>query len=140
MIAEKQIHNSPGKRAIFVSSSILVLGIVGLVWYIMNFQNNLIETSALESAKLYSQALAEFRTIYTSKVVQKVNPHPDFEVTHDYEGKENAIPLPATLSMELGREIGKHLSGAETWLYCDYPFPWRKDSGGGLRGLGIAFT
>ncbi len=133
MIANKQIPNISDKRAIFVSSSILVLGIVGLLLYITNFQHNLIETSALESAKLYSQALAEFRTIYTAKVVQNVNSHPDFEVTHDYENKKNAIPLPATLSMELGKAIGRHLSGAETWLYSDYPFPWRREAGGGLR-------
>lgn len=133
MSAKKQISNIPVKRTVFASSSILVLGMVGLVWYIINFQDNLLQTSALESAKLYSQALAEFRTIYTAKVVQRVNPHPDFEVTHDYESKKNAIPLPATLSMELGKAIGKHLSGAETWLYSDYPFPWRRDAGGGLR-------
>ena len=64
MIANKQIPNISDKRAIFVSSSILVLGMVGLVWYIINFQDNLVQTSALESAKLYSQALAEFRTIF----------------------------------------------------------------------------
>ena len=133
MIAKKKIYDSHRKRAIIVSSSVIALGIVGLVSYIINFQNNLVETSALESAKLYSQALAEFRTIYTAKVVKKVNPHPDFEVTHDYESRKNAIPLPATLSMELGIAIGQHLSGAETWLYSEYPFPWRRDAGGGLR-------
>ena len=91
MIAKKQIPNIPGKRAIFTSSCILVLGIVVLVWYVINFQDNLVETAALESAKLYSQALAEFRTIYTAKVVQKVNSHPDFEITHDYEGLDHGI-------------------------------------------------
>ncbi len=48
--------NNLGKRAIFVSSFILVLGIVGLMWYIINFQNNLVEKYDLESAKLYYQA------------------------------------------------------------------------------------
>ena len=133
MIAKMQISKNPIKRVIFVLSSVLIFGLSVLVWYTINVQIKLVETSALESAKLYSQALAEFRTIYTSEVVQKVDPHPDFEVTHDYESRENAIPLPATLSMELGKEIGKHLSGAETWLYSEYPFPWRKNAGGGLR-------
>ena len=133
VIMKKQSHDNFGKRAVFVSSSILVFGIAGLVWYIITFQNNLVETSALESARLYSQAVAEFRTIYSAKVVQRVDLHPDFEVTHDYESKKNAIPLPATLSMELGQAIGRHFSGAETWLYSAYPFPWRRKSGGGLR-------
>jgi len=122
-----------GKKIILFPSLILVLSVIGLVWYIINFQRQLVETSALESAKLYSQALTEFRTIYTAKVVKVINPHPDIEVTHDYAAHKNAIPLPATLSMELGKQIGKHLSGAETWLYSQYPFPWRKKNDGGLR-------
>ena len=80
MIAKMQISKNPIKRVIFVLSSVLIFGLSVLVWYTINVQIKLVETSALESAKLYSQALAEFRTIYTSEVVQKVDPHPDFEV------------------------------------------------------------
>lgn len=111
--------------ATFFVGSIIVLAV-----FIVTLQTQLIESSALESAKLYSDALSEFRTIYTSKVVKRVKTHPDFEVTHDYDKKDYAIPLPATMSMELGRQIGEHLSGAETHLYSAYPFPWRVDSGG----------
>ncbi len=132
MATKKRIANS-FKKHIFISLLVVILSIVGLLWYIINLQNRLIETSALESAKLYSQALDEFRTLYTDNVVEKVNLHPDFEVTHNHKTKKNAIPLPATFSMELGKAIGKNLSGAETWLYSEYPFPWRRNTGGGLR-------
>ena len=83
---------------------------------------DLVKTAILENAKLSSQAIAEFRTLYTKNVVQKVK-DAGIEVTHDYHGKPNAIPLPATMSMELGKSMGQQLDGAETRLYSKYPFP-----------------
>jgi light-regulated signal transduction histidine kinase (bacteriophytochrome) len=38
------------------------------------------------------------------------------EITHDYEGKAGAIPLPATLSMELGERIAARGGGAGTGI------------------------
>ena len=131
MITKKETRDRAGRRPILVATAILVVAVAWLVWYTINFQNSLVETTALESAELYSHALTEFRMIYSAEVVQKVDSFPGFEITHDYQGKENAIPLPATLSMELGEKIGTHLSGAESWLYSEYPFPWRKNTATG---------
>ncbi len=44
--------------------------------------------------------------------------------------RTGAIPLPATLSLILGKHIGAHASGAQTRLYSAYPFPWRREEGG----------
>ena len=41
---------------------------------------------------------SEFRTLYTSEVVDTVMKH-GIEVTHDYATKEGAIPLPVTLTL-----------------------------------------
>lgn len=123
-------ESSYSTKTLALVASCFVLSIVVLAFFVVRLQTTLIEASALESAELYSDALSEFRTIYTAKVVKRVKKHPDFKVTHDYEGSEFAIPLPATLSMELGKEIGEHLSGAETHLYSAYPFPWRVATGG----------
>jgi signal transduction histidine kinase len=105
-------------------------GMLFLFWYVQDLQDKMLKTAALESARLYSDALKEFRTIYTSEVIEKIRAHPDIEVSHDYYLKENSIPLPATLSMKLGERIGLHLKGAETSLYSPYPFPWREKEGG----------
>jgi hypothetical protein len=59
-------------------------------------------------------------------VVNRVRPH-GVEVTHDYETKEGAIPLPVTFAMALGKSIGEKGSGAQPRLYSAYPFPWRED-------------
>ncbi|WP_218568962.1 ATP-binding protein [Pseudomonas sp. 2FE] len=113
----------------------LVLGfscaIAGVLWYTSSLQEELVQSSTRKNAQLYSLALADFRTLYTSEVVE-VARSSGLEVTHDYKGKPHAIPLPATLSMLLGKRLGEHISGAQTRLYSPYPFPWRA-AGGGLR-------
>jgi len=109
---------------------VFVAAIGGMVFFIVDMQKKLVETAALESAKLYSDALIEFRTLYTSKVVKRISKNSNFRITHNYHDDENSIPLPATMSMELGEKIGEHLSGAETHLYSPYPFQWRVNTGG----------
>ena len=74
-------------------------------WHASHLQANLVKTMSLGNAKLYSQALAEFRTLYTSEVVERVR-NQGIAITHDYKNQPAAIPLPATLSMELGKRIG----------------------------------
>ncbi len=98
-------------------------------WHISQLQSRLIESTAVKNARSFSDALTEFRTLYTSEVVTTAKQH-GLEITHDYATKENAIPLPATLSMLLGEKIGEHASGSKTMLYSPYPFPWRQETGG----------
>ena len=103
---------------------LFIFSAMAVLWQVYNLQNRLVRDSALDNALLYSQAIAEFRSLYTSEVVIAAKKQ-GIEVTHDYESKEGAIPLPATLSMKLGKNIGDSHSGAETRLYSAYPFPWR---------------
>ena len=118
-----------GIRTVVLFTSLLLIGLIGFFGYVTRLQTELVQSAALNSARLYSQALSEFRTLYTSEVVQRVNSQ-NVEVTHDYRLKEGAIPLPATLSIILGDRIGQHVAGAETRLYSPYPFPWRRKDGG----------
>ncbi len=99
------------------------------VWHVSQLQSQLIESTAIKNARLISNALTEFRTLYTSEVVKTAQQH-GIEITHDYATKEGAIPLPATLSMLLGERLGEHASGSKTMLYSPYPFPWRQKTGG----------
>ncbi len=117
------------ERTIFVLAVMFIIGLLVVLWYVARMQAALVTSATLQSAAVYSDALAEFRTLYTSEVVETVRKH-GIEVTHDYATREKAIPLPATLSMLLGEKIGAHRSGAKTRLYSAYPFPWRRDKGG----------
>ena len=114
------------RAIIFALLVLFVSGVVFTMWHLTRLQSQLNESSALEHAKLYSEAIAEFRTLYTQEVVETVKDR-GIVVTHDYKHREGAIPLPATLSMLLGRRIGDLGSGARTHLYSAYPFPWREE-------------
>ncbi len=86
-------------------------------------------TSALESAAQQSEILDQVNKFYTSNVVDRLQIK-DLEVTHDYLTKKNAIPLPATLTIELGRLISeRNKEGVQVRLYSDHPFRTRTDGG-----------
>lgn len=89
---------------------------------------NLNKSMAIENAALFSKTLSEFRTLYTSEVVSRVD-NSGIDVTHDYHVKEGAIPLPATLSIKLGKSIREKVPGADVRLFSDLPFSFRKDGG-----------
>ena len=114
-----------------IIAGLFIASIVAILVYVWQLQAKVVETSALNSAALYSQALSEFRTLYTSEVIARLKKQ-GIRISHDYINDKTTIPLPATLSMLLGEKIGTHHSGAKTFLYSAYPFPWR-DIKGGLK-------
>ena len=113
-------------RIILTLSLAFSIVLASMIWHVSELQSELVESTAIKTAELYSTALAQFRTLYTSEVVERASKH-GLEATHDYQSREKAIPLPATLSMMLGENIGQHTSGARSRLYSPYPFPWRKN-------------
>lgn len=118
------------RRTLVVLGVILVGVCIAGTLQVVALQEVMLRDAALANAELYSSALREFRTVYTSEVVERVKASADVRVTHDYVERSHAIPLPATLSILLGERIGRHLSGAETHLYSAHPFPWRAADGG----------
>lgn len=117
------------ERTLLVILILLLIGGAGFFWQLSNLSTQLVRTMALQNAGVVSRALTEFRTLYTSEVVDRVLPH-GIDATHDYAGRPKAIPLPATLSLLLGNRIGEGPdSKGKVRLYSAYPFPWRKDSG-----------
>jgi signal transduction histidine kinase len=92
------------------------------------FEEKTLETNAIEDSRLYSEAIATFRTIYSREVVAKVRSNSNIEVTHKYLNNPNAIPLPSTFSILMGEEISKKMKGGTVKLYSPFPFPWRKET------------
>jgi signal transduction histidine kinase len=116
------------ERTLLVLIIMFSTGVVIILWHVYRLQSNLIESVTLSNASLYAQALEEFRTLYTSEVAVRAQTN-GVEVTHDYDAKEGAIPLPATLSLLLGNRIAAQGTGGQPRLYSDYPFPWRQNGG-----------
>jgi serine/threonine protein kinase len=99
------------------------------LWELSRLSDRLVRTSALESAAQQSEMLDQVNKFYSSDVVDRLQIK-GVEVTHDYLNKKNAIPLPATLTIELGRLISeKNREGVQVRLYSDHPFKSRKDGG-----------
>ncbi|MFN0130668.1 MAG: response regulator [Verrucomicrobiales bacterium] len=118
----------PVEPTVLILACLLVLGIATQMWYLSRLQTRLVSAMATQGTAMQSQMLEELRTYYTAEVVERVRPA-GIDVTHDYKAKPGAIPLPATLTIELCGRIGMLGSGLSARLYSDYPFPWRKDGG-----------
>ncbi len=114
--------------AIVLVSGGFILGLLGMTAYVLHLEAKLVRSMAVRDALLYSKSLEEFRTLYTAEVVERVRGR-GVQVSHDYREHPGAIPLPATLSMLLGKRIFPPHAGSVR-LFSDYPFPWRAKTGG----------
>jgi adenylate cyclase len=62
-------------------------------------------------------------------VVERTKAH-HVPATHNYRNIDGAIPVPATLTIELGQTISSESEmGQQVRLYSNYPFKTRKDGG-----------
>lgn len=126
--AEKLRHwcrRNPLAASLLVAVSV---GSVAGLWHLSALSARLVRSSALDSAAQVSEMLVIVNEDY-SKIVDRLYPQ-KIEVTHDYVGKPKAIPLPATLTIDLGNHISqKSASGMRVRLYSDHPFRSRKDGG-----------
>jgi hypothetical protein len=114
-----------------LAASLLVAVCVGAIaglWHLSVLSAQLVRSSALDSAAQVSEMLVIVNEDY-SKIVDRLYPQ-KIEVTHDYAGKPQAIPTPATQMIDLGSHISqKSASGMRVRLYSDHPFRPRKDGG-----------
>jgi serine/threonine protein kinase len=99
------------------------------LWELSRLSENLVRSSALESAAQESELLDAVNKLYSDDVVERAKVK-GVPATHDYATREGAIPLPATLTIQLGRRLSeRNESGVQVRLYSDHPFKSRKDGG-----------
>ncbi len=116
-------------RAIILPITGLIILFSIIAWYVSKLQSELSYSAAIENARIVIESIATVRSLYTSEVVNRLSDS-DVEVSHNYRQHSGAIPLPATLSMKIGENIGHKVDGVSMRLYSKYPFPWRQESGG----------
>src|SRR6476661_9906268 len=98
----------------------LLAGLPVAVWLDLR---NLTETSLLRQARDLNSAVSSVRGYYASNVVGRVLASPgSTQVVHNYESVPGAIPIPATLSLELGRVISEQQQNITYRFVSDYPF------------------
>ncbi len=99
---------------------ILLLGLPIAVWLDIR---NLTEAALRRQATDLNSVITSVRTFYATNVVGRVLSNPgSTQVTHNYESIPGAIPIPATLSLELGRVIGEQQKNISYRFVSDYPF------------------
>ena len=100
----------------------------GVYWYMTRAAvGQAVETAAEEGRRLTGQ-LEEVRGYYAERVASVCRKR-GMDVTPDYAGKPNAVPLPATMVHELSDSLSHKEDGYTIRLYSHYPFPGRKDGG-----------
>jgi hypothetical protein len=109
-----------------VVTAVFVVGLVAGAVYTQQLKAELLRETAVDDVARYSEALREFRSLYSSEVVERAKSE-GLTITHDYQQIPGALPLPATLSMLLGTRLTER-SGGYVRLYSHYPFPHREGS------------
>jgi serine/threonine protein kinase len=99
------------------------------LWELSHLSAHLVRSSALESAAQQSEILNAVNTLYSDDVVERAKLK-GVEASHDYATRTGVIPLPATLTINLGKHISEQSeSGVQVRLYSDHPFRTRTDGG-----------
>ena len=93
-----------------------------------------LDLTGLADAALRRQAadvntlITSIRTYYANNVVGRILDHPgQTQIVHNYDAIPGAIPIPATLSLELGKVIGSQQHNISYRFVSDYPFKGRAE-------------
>jgi hypothetical protein len=116
------------KHPVLVLGLLLFTGMAVILWHLSRFSTQIKESVSLQDAQLYSDALSEFRSFYAKIIVTRAKAN-GVPVTSDYMDVPNALPIPATMSIDLSKELSQKGAGLRIRLYSDFPFPWRTDGG-----------
>jgi tRNA A-37 threonylcarbamoyl transferase component Bud32 len=96
---------------------------VGL-WHLTRLSEQLVHSTALEGAAQQAETLECLNDLYSEAVDRAMSK--GAKVTHDYATRKDSLPLPATLTIDLGRTISaRSESGMQVRLYSDYPWKFR---------------
>lgn len=95
-----------------------------VVLYTYQSSERMVRQYATDSAKAHANSLTQFRNFYTDEMVPRAM-EAGVHITHDYKNRKNALPLPATLMLDLGHYLSKVDGGTQVKLYSEKPFPWR---------------
>jgi adenylate cyclase len=100
---------------------LLLAGLPVAVWLDLT---NLAETNLNRQASDLNSIISSVRSYYASNVVGRILAAPGVptKVAHNYEGIPGAIPIPATLSLELGKVISEQQHNIAYRFVSDYPF------------------
>lgn len=109
------------KRIISILFILFCVGI-GISFVSMShLSTKLIESQALQTARVNAQIMRDARSLYSSQVVDRLKDQ-RIDVTHNYLDKPGAIPLPTNYLIQLSHTVSEKNPGMTARLYSQYPF------------------
>ncbi len=97
------------------------------ILYTEEYINKKAQYKSLEEvSKAYSISLQSFRDFYSKVILDKIHDS-EIEITHDYQSKDKAVPIPATMTLDLINYLNNNNAKANVKLTSPYPFPWREN-------------
>ncbi len=107
---------------------VVLAGLIGLPFAVWMDMRNLSEETLTRQAAELNSIISDIRSYYASNVIGRVlQNHGEAKPTHDYPDVPGGIPIPATLSIELGEVVGKKNFGVEYRFVSDVPFKGRAE-------------
>lgn len=103
---------------------LLFLGAGGVLFYLNGALKDQNLRTAEEDARNYAKSVTQFRNFYSAEIVPRARAV-GMVITHDYQHLPNALPLPATFTLNFGEYLSSDSNGFKVSLYSDLPFPWR---------------
>jgi adenylate cyclase len=108
---------------LFITILLVLLLLAGLPVAVWLDLRNLSERALTEQADELSSTIDTIRNYYASNVVGRVLAHGEkTQVLPNYGEVPGAIPIPATLSLELGDLINRTNGNTQFRFFSDYPF------------------
>ena len=112
-------HAAKGHLFIFLIALLLV-GLPIAVWLDLS---DLVEANLRRQASDVNSIISSVRHYYANNVVGRILASPGTtKVVHNYKDYPGAIPIPATLSLELGKVVGEQQKNIKYRFVSDYPF------------------
>src|SRR5580704_6080009 len=103
---------------------VLLAGLPIAVWLDLC---TLSENTLLRQAEDLNSTISSIRAYYSKNVVERIQavPGKKNKIVHNYMDTPGAIPIPATLSIELGQVISGSQNNIVYRFISDYPFKGR---------------
>ena len=116
------LQQGASKHPILVAIAIvLTLALLPVVVYLD--LRNLTSDALTNQAKDLGIVITDFRSYYTNSVIGKIQAAEGMAIpTHDYLNVKGGIPIPATLSLELGAVIAERAKAIKYKFASDSPF------------------
>ena len=112
-----------------LAASVMLAVVVGSAvgfTHLVHLSTWFVQETALDSVRMEADMLWRINLYYSEEVVGRLD-WEQIEVTHEYARMKNAIPLPATFTIDSGDRISADLAGMQVRLYSDFPY---RENGG----------